>query len=502
MVTEKTQERPTELAKAAIKGASWTYVAYYSGKFIVLLSTIVLARLLTKSDFGIVGYALTIIGFLDSVKDLGINASLIYHKDDKVVNTAFWLNLITGTTLFVVIWLIAPAIGVFFNDSRAVDVTRILALNFPLASFGATHEALLIRDLAFRRKFIPEFLKAIGKGAVSISLAYAGLGPWSLVAGQLFGTIIAAFMFWRIVSWRPAFSFNFGFARSLLNFGLSMVALNIVSVFAQDVDYLLIGRYLGADDLGIYTLAFRIPELVILQFCATVAQVIFPIFTKIREDEETLRLGFLETTRYVALITAPISMGLALLAKPFVLALFGEKWLEVAPVLQAIAIYSFFLSLGFNAGDVYKAQGRPILLTYISILQIVVLAPLMFWAVTGPADIVVAGWVQVFTAFVTSVVYLAVALRMLKVSFARLIEALKTPALPALGMVLVVWGGLYVSVDWGIWFQLTFNILAGGLAYLLLLYVFERATVLQALDLLGKIVRRENDGESEDSTRN
>lgn len=488
MIPSQDQGNNSDLVKTAVKGAGWTYVAFYSGKFIVLLSTILLARLLTKSDFGVVGYALTIIGFLDSVKDLGINASLIYHKEDRVVNTAFWLNILTGTTIFIVIWLLSPAIGVFFNDERAVNVTRVLALSFPLASLGATHEALLIRDLAFSRKFIPEFLKAISKGVVSISLAYAGFGPWSLIAGQLSGTLVAVVVLWWIVGWRPAFSFNFTYARSLLNFGLSLVALNIVSVFAQDVDYLLIGRYLGADSLGIYTLAFRIPELVILQFCATVAQVIFPIFTKIREDEETLRLGFLETTRYIALITAPMGIGLALLAKPLVLTLFGEKWAEVAPVLQAIAIYSFFLSLGFNAGDIYKAQGRPILLTYISILQVLVLTPLMFWAVTGPSTIVAAGWVQVFVSFVTSMVYLAVALRILKVSFGRLFDVLKTPIVPAVGMSLVVLAVGYFSSEWRDWLQLVAGITAGGVAYLSILYLTQRDISLQAIDLIREIV--------------
>ncbi len=494
MISEKSQETSSDLAKTAVKGASWTYVAFYSGKFIVFVSTIVLARLLTKTDFGIVGYALTIIGFLDTMKDLGINASLIYHKDDRVVNTAFWLNLATGTTLFTVIWLLAPFIGDFFNDERAVNVTRVLALNFPFGSLGATHEALLIRDLAFNRKFIPEFAKAISKGLVSITLAFLGFGPWSLIVGQLAGTFIAVSILWNIVKWRPAFSFNIGFARSLLNFGLSMVAMNVVSVIAQDVDYLLIGRYLGAEAMGIYSLAFRIPELVILQFCATVAQVIFPIFTKIRDDENALRLGFLETARYVALFTTPLGLGMALLAGPFVLTFFGEKWIEVVPVMRAIAIYSFFISLGFNAGDVYKAQGRPILLTYIAILQVLVLAPLMYWAVTGPASIVIAGWVQVFVAFVISVVYLAVALRMLKISFGMLFAVLKTPMVPAFVMVVFVIAVLFVASDWDAWLQLVLGIVTGGSVYLSVLYWLERDIVTQALQLLDTILTKRRSG--------
>src|SRR5688572_23867123 len=142
--SEKPQDNSLDLAQTAVKGASWTYIAYYSSKFMVLLSTIVLARLLSQTEFGVFGYAVTIIGFFDTVKDLGVNASLIYHREDKVVNTAFWLNITMGVILFLIIWFFAPLAGTFFNDERAVGVTRLFAFNFPLASIGSTHEILLV----------------------------------------------------------------------------------------------------------------------------------------------------------------------------------------------------------------------------------------------------------------------------------------------------------------------------------------------------------------------
>lgn len=495
---EDNQTSNFDIAKTAVKGAGWTYAAIYSGKLVVFISTILLARLLTKTDYGIVGYALTVIGLLETFKDLGINASFIYHRDDRVTNTAFWLNIVTGTALFAVIWMLAPFVGEFFQDDRAVDVTRVLALSFPFGSLGATHEALLVRDLAFNRKFLPEFLKAVTKGVVSISLAVLGFGPWSLIAGQLTGTLVAVITFWVIVDWRPTFSFNLNHARSLLRFGLSLVAMNIISVVAQDVDYLLIGRYLGAESMGVYSLAFRLPELVILQFCATIAQVIFPIFTKIRGDEGALQRGFLETSKYVALFTAPIGLGMAMLAEPFVITFFGEKWAEAAPVMAAISLYTFFISLGYNAGDVYKAQGKPILLTYISLFQVTILTPLMFWAVTGPASIVTAGWVQVFVSIVISAVYLSVALRVLKIPPGKLFAALRIPLTPALMMVAVVFGVSLLTHSLAPWLQLILGVLAGGLAYLSFLYLFERETVTRAYGLLRKIILKEDDEDDDD----
>jgi len=485
-----TSQKSSQLAQVAVRGASWTYVAYYSGKFIVFLSTIVLARLLTKGDFGVVGYALIVIGFLDAIKDLGINSAVIYYRDEYVADTAFWLSLAIGVGLFISVWFLAPLIGIFFNDPRAISVTRLLALNFPLSALGATHEALLIKELAFSRKFIPDFSRVMTKGLISIVLALLGFGPWSLIVGQLFGTVIWAAVLWQLVMWRPSFVFIRDTARSLLGFGLPIVGVNIVSAFAQDIDYLFIARYLGAVSLGVYTLAFRIPELILLQFCSMVAQVIFPVFAKIRDDKEALTQGFLETARYVAVFTVPIGLGMALLAEPFILTFFGQKWLEAVPVMRAISIYGLLISLGFNAGDVYKAQGKPGMLTRISIIHTCILAPALYWAVTVQKSIIVVGWVQASVALIVSIIYLTVALRMLNVSLVRLLNALKTPMAPAFVMVVMVLVAMYFSAEWATWLQLVLGIAVGGSVYLLVLYWLERNVVLQALQLLGAILTK------------
>jgi PST family polysaccharide transporter len=414
MTSEKKQENSSDLAKAAVKGASWTYVAYYSGKLVVFLTTIFLARLLSKTDFGIVGYVVTVIGFLDVVKDLGVSASLIYHNEDRVVPTAFWLGLLTNILFFILAWFGAPLVGDFFNDDRVIWVTRVMALNFPVGALGATHEALLIRKLAFSRKFIPDFSRAISKGVISISLAYAGFGPWSIILCQVGGTLVSTIVLWYLVDWRPSFSFSFEIAKTLLAFGVPLVGMNIISVFVLNVDYLLVGKYLGAEALGVYTLAFRVPEMTVLQLCNIVAQVTFPVYATMRHDTDALKRGFLQTARYVALITVPAGVGMALLAEPIVLVFLGEKWVEVIPVMRAIAIYSALISLGYNAGDVYKVQGRPGILTMLSIVQATLLVPSLFWAVSVQKTVVAVGWVQAALALIGSVIYLTVAIRLLR----------------------------------------------------------------------------------------
>ncbi len=485
-----TSESPTNLAHATARGTTWMYVAFYSGKLIVFLSTVVLARLLTKDDFGVVGYAVTVISFLDVMKELGIGSALIYHRDDEVASTAFWLNLAIASGLFALVWIAAPWIGVFFRDDRAVWVTRILALNFPLSSLGSTHEILLIKRLAFSRKFIPDFAQAMSKGIISVTLALAGLGPWSLIVGQLGGTFVSVVVVWILVRWRPAFTLVTEAARSLLSFGLPMVGVDIVAMIVLNVDYLLVGRYLGPAPLGVYTLAFRIPELVVLEFCGIVAGVVFPVFSKIRDDPDALRRGYLQTARYVALITVPLGLGIALLSWPFLLVVFGQKWIEAAPVMTAISIYALLLSLGFNAGDVYKAQGRPGVLTQISLVKAFILIPALYWAVTGPASLIAVGWVQAAVAFIGSIIYLAVALRMLNMSLMTMFESFRPALMAGAGLALAVTAVLYLAGAAPDLVKLLVGTLLGGLAYVGCLWLLDRKLIFELRDLARAVLVR------------
>lgn len=487
---------PPTLAVTAVKGAAWTYVAFSSGKLIVFLTTVILARLLSKSDFGVVGYAVTVIGFLDVVKDLGVGAALIYHRDEKAVPTAFWLGLATNTLFCLTAWIGAPLVGDFFNDDRAVWVTRILALNFPLGALGAIHETLLVKQLAFNQKFIPDFSRSIAKGAISMTLAFSGFGPWSIILGQLGGVAVSTIVLWKMVDLKPLTSFSFDASRKLFEFGIPLVGMNIVSVFVLNVDYLLVGRYLGAEALGVYTLAFRVPEMTVLQLCNIVAQVIFPLFAKIRDDADALARGFLQTARYVSLITVPAGVGMALLAEPFVLVVLGEKWLEVADVMRAIFIYTVLLSLGYNAGDVYKAQGKPWILTRISVLQALLLTPTLFWAVTVRGSVAAVGWAQAALAFVGTVVYLSVAMRMLKIPLLKILSAFKEAAIGVSVMTVVLASMLQIFPDWTPSAKLIVGIFVGILSYVGALRLFQPAIVNEILGLAGSLLggRKETEG--------
>ena len=182
---------------------------------------------------------------------------------------------------------------------------------------------------------------------------------WSLIIGQIIGVAVNVIVLWIVVPFRPRLKFEQSMVRQLLSYGGNIVAVDALGILLLNSDYLIIGRYFNAAALGVYTLAFRIPDLLINQFNLIIARVVFPAYSKLRDDPEALRRSFLKTMRFVSLVTVPIGIGIALTAEPFILVAFGEKWRDAIPVVPAIATYTLLRSLTFNIGDVYKAQGRP-----------------------------------------------------------------------------------------------------------------------------------------------
>jgi O-antigen/teichoic acid export membrane protein len=480
------------LVKKTLRGILWNYASYYSGRLLVFLSTIILARLLTQEDFGIAGYAIVVISFLDVVNELGIGAALIYYDErPEVADTAFWLGLGVSVMLFATTWFAAPLVGDFFRDARAIPITRVLAFTFPLTALGSVQYALLQKSLAFGRKTIPDVGRALGKGIVSITLALMGAGAWSLIIGQLGGVLIWLICLWIVHPWRPSLRFHGSLARPILSYGTGSMLLDGLSMFQTNADYLFIGRFLGAVALGVYTLAFRLPDMLIMQFCMVIARVTFPAYTKVRDEPLAFRRGFLATIRYVALITVPLSTGMVLVAEPFVLAIFTEKWAEVIPVLQPLAIATMLLSLSFNAGEVYKAQGRLGVLNRLTLLEIAVMFPAMYWAVKGPGTIAAVAWVHVIVALVSCVLELFVACRLINTPFSMVLAHFRPALVGVAGMTLVVVGILALTTDASSWVQLVASVAGGGGAYLATLWLLERAVVSEAIQMMRLVVSKQ-----------
>jgi O-antigen/teichoic acid export membrane protein len=473
-----------EIAQKTAWGFIWNFSAYFLGKLVVLITTSILARLLAKSDFGLVAVAVVAINYLSVLKDLGLGVALIQRKGDvrEAANTVFTINLLIGLVLSAIIIPLAPFVAAYFRDPQVTPILRWMGISFVIHALSSVHINRLVRDLDYRRKLVPELGSALTKGVVSIGMAYLGYGVWALVFGQLAGAAVAVLLVWIILPWRPRLTIDRKVAGSFLQFGASVTAIDIITQITDNIDYVIVGRMFGLVPLSIYTLAYRLPEMLLIGNLWVMGGVVFPAFSTVQDRPNELRRGFLASIRLVELIAVPISLGLLIAAEPIVRVVFGDQWLEAIPILRVLAVYAWVYSLGYHAGGFYKAIGRPDILLRLSILTLIIIIPaLLIGAQFGMIGVAVGHLVAVL---IRRVISLGLATRFVQVSLRDIFGELRSSFLGALVMAPIILAVSYLTANLSPFLQLGLIVLAGAISYLGVLWWVERENLLRLLRMV------------------
>jgi len=375
----------------AVAGFFWNYGGFLGGRIAFFVATLILARLLAPDDFGLVAFALAFLAYVHNVTSHGIGETLVYRTDANDVSlasTAYWLAVGSAVVLTAVFWLSAPAIASFSSESSTMTwVLRVLSLQLVITALASTHAYLLRHSLDFRRIFVVEQAGGLFKGGVSVALAFAAAGVWSLVVGQLAGALASAVALWLVSGFRPKLVFDRSHAASTLRVGSAFMGLAILGEAARNIDFVIVGTRLGLTELGFYVLAFRLPELAVLAIFEAVWNVLFPFYSRLRElgrSEESSRQelvrGYRQTIRLGALFAFPLAAVVAALALPLVLTLYGERWRPSAIPLALIAVWAGLTAVNGMAGTVLKSIGRPGVLLRNSFVYLAVLLPSLWFA--------------------------------------------------------------------------------------------------------------------------
>jgi O-antigen/teichoic acid export membrane protein len=478
-----------DLGRTAARAVMWNYLSFASGKFLVLATTAVLARLLTPQEFGIVAFATVAVNWLGVLKDLGLGGAVIQRREDteEAAQTAYVLNLGVSVLLTAGTFLAAPAVASFFREPLVVPILRVLSFTFLIQALGSIHLVLLRRNLDFRRKLVPDIGQAVVKGIASIAFALAGFGVWSLVWGSLIGALASSLLAWVVIPWKPRFRMHRRLVRPLMRFGMPLLVTDIEAGIWSNLDYLIVGRLLGDTALGVYTLAYRLPEMLILSVWRVLGAAIFPFFASIQQLPDLLRKGFLATIRYSQIVVVPLCVGLFITAGPAVEVLFGEQWRGAIPVLRLLAVFALVGSIGVNIGDVYKAIGRPDILAKLAFLELVLLTPALILGARH--GLIGVGAAHAVVAAIDTTIRLTVARRFVNVTFRdigrQLLPSLKAGA----ALAAVAAGALWAASPAGPAASLAAAVVTGAAAYGAVLYRVDREAVRQLASWAGR--RRE-----------
>ncbi len=338
----------------------WSAASKYGAQAMGTVVSLVLARLLAPEYFGLLGMATVVTGFVNVLHNLGFHSAIIQRKrnSDELLSTLFWVNLALCLVIAAAVLALAPVVGWFYQDGRVTPIVAALSVQFVLSAFTMIPKAALIRQMAFKKLAVREIATTLVGGAASIVLALWGWGVWSLVVGPLVGTITAVILLNILCPFRPRMVFDRQGLRECLAFGLNLTGFGIFNYFARNADNLIIGVFLGPVALGYYMLAYKLMLLPRDAITNMVGRVLFPALCRMQDDDERLARAYLRACGAIAFITFPMMAGLAVVARPFVEVVLGERWLPVVPLIWILAPVGALQSVGTTVGQIFLAKGK------------------------------------------------------------------------------------------------------------------------------------------------
>jgi lipopolysaccharide exporter len=350
------------LKQQALSGVRWSGLSMGGGTALQFITLAVLARLLTPSDFGLMGMVMVVIGFARAFVDMGISNAIIHRQDatkDQLASL-YWLNILAGIAIFGLVCASVPLIVRFYHEPRLPDLLYLSAVICLITPFGQQFEVIFQKELKFNQLAEIEIATVIVNSMVAIVLAYLGFGVFSLIWGQLAGNSGKVIMLvsagWR--DWRPGFHFAKRDLRGYLSFGLYQMGERAINYLNTNLDYILIGSMLGAQSLGYYTLAYSLIIKPSAMINPVITKVAFPVFSRIHNEPDRLKKGYLKVLQLLSTVNFPIMAGLAAVASVAVPVIFGKQWLPSIILIQILAFVGLLRSHGNPIDSLLLSKGR------------------------------------------------------------------------------------------------------------------------------------------------
>ena len=482
----------SELKKQTVSGVKWLVSSSFLQKAIQTGATIVLARILGPSQFGLFALAFVAIDGLGIFKSMGFDSALIQRRDnvEKAANVAFFVIPALGIILYLVLAVSAPWIGKFLNSQEVVGVIRALGIIFVISCLGRVPTALLEKNMKFRQISIIGIGTAVVYAVSAVTFALLKFGVWSLVYAYILKTLCLNILMFVCSKWMPKFEFDAKIAKEMFHFGKYLFLGGVLWFLKMNLDNILVGKLLGITALGLYAIAFNIANFSEAYFASRVFKVTFPAFSKIQSDKYDLKRAFLKTTKIVSIIAFPLCVGLFLLGGDLIKVLYGLKWVEAIPVIKVLAFAGLLNTLPVAIGPLFNATGNSKSGFWFSFIQVALyllfIAPAAkFYGLVG------VGVVVILSQLTAIIIYLPFVMKLASSNIRDLYLSIRSGLLASLVISGVILGYKYslVKINFsGINYYLSFSILSSMslLLYFVSLWFIDRTVVKEIRTLLIK----------------
>lgn len=344
-----------DLKSRSVRGGAVTFIGQGTKFFLKLGSTMVLARILTPQDFGLIAMVAAVTGFIMIFKDLGLSKATVQRAEINhgQISTLFWINVALSMTLMLFSMALAPAVAWFYKEPRLAWVTVALASAFIFGGLTVQHQALLRRQMRFVALATIDIVSIAISVATGVICGLAGLGYWSLVLMQLVTPIAMAAGVWIASGWRPGLPVRHSGVRPMLAFGGYLTSFGFLQYFSRNLDKVLLGRFWGPQSTGLYAKAYSLLLLPIGQITAPMTAVAVPALSRLQNDPERFRNYYLKAIGMIAYISMPFAIAMCVLATEIVTLAFGQQWVDAGPIFRILAFSAILQPVCGTAGWIY-----------------------------------------------------------------------------------------------------------------------------------------------------
>jgi len=358
-----------ELKQQTITGMIWSFVERFGSVMLQFIANIVLARLLTPDDFGLIGMIMVFIAISNTIVDSGFSSALIQKRDvtQEDYSTIFFVNIILALALFIILFVTAPLIAVFFHQIELINLLRVLGFVLILNAFNIIQNTQLIRNVDFKKIAIINVIATLLACTLAIILAFSGFGVWSLVVQMLAIAFFRTLFLWIWNNWRPNLIISLNSLKNLFGFGSKLLFSALLDTLYTNIQSLIIGKMFSVRDLGLYSQAIKMGEVPVTTLSGVVAQVTFPVFSRLQDDLISMKNGVKKSLKSLVYVNFPIMVLLIIIAKPLFLILFTDKWNDAVPYFQILCLPGMLLTLHITNLNILKAAGRSDIYFYLVI---------------------------------------------------------------------------------------------------------------------------------------
>ena len=452
------------LKNKTVKGTVWSTLERFSVQGIQFIVMIIMARILTPADYGLVGMLTIFIAVSQSLIDSGFSQALIRKQDRSEIDnsTVFYFNIGVGLILYLILFLSAPLIADFYNEQQLIPITRIIGLSLVFNSLAVVQRALLTIKLDFKTQAKASFVGAIISGAIGITMAYTGFGVWAIVWQQISNLITVTVLLWILSNWKPVWAYSWKSFRELFGFGSKLLASGLLNTIFNNLYLIVIGKVFKAADLGYYTRAHQFTDFASSNITGIFQRVTYPVLCTIQDDNQRLSDVYRRLLKTSAFIIFPLMMGLAAVAKPMVISFLTEKWLFSAVLIQVLCFSQMWYPVHSINLNLLQVKGRSDLFLKLEIIKKIILVIVL--CVTLPLGLIPLCIGSIFSSLIALIINTHYTGKLIHLGFFKQMKDL----IPTLLLSLAVGGIVYITVTYiplNSWMALSVGVIEGILMY-------------------------------------